>query len=381
MNELQISACGKVQKYTANALQLLNSDDAPTVVIKAIGHTIPKAAATMAVTGRLNRYALRVTITISYVESKRNSPSPCKQTRHRRKRSRLCAAKHTAAHESGMPIKHGGSLDGQAAHRGHRRMHQGAMDYSPAGVTTSDSIVEFLGTVENFSSLLPATTAGRCEVKQTAVVSNADATAALGPQHFGDKLGHTYFAKHMHQSTFDQRGNLEDIIPVGARGRSSPVTAARQMALGKRSREFEAIKIGSNSCKRSKVLTELETKVISPEDKRGGLHFNENKASLLLSLFDDFQLQEVAYSGNKSTWTNNRKGQEKILERLDRAFANPLWLDTFSEASVIKLPIRVSNHGPLFLSTIPHKVTLTKHLKFQAFWSKTEVAESILKKI
>ncbi|XP_074278456.1 uncharacterized protein LOC141602046 [Silene latifolia] len=65
------------------------------------------------------------------------------------------------------------------------------------------------------------------------------------------------------------------------------------------------------------------------------------------------KLQELPYQGPQFTWTNNREGDELILERLDRAYASNSWSCIFPEARLWHYPIATSDHAVIMLETSP----------------------------
>src|SRR5205809_129687 len=63
-------------------------------------------------------------------------------------------------------------------------------------------------------------------------------------------------------------------------------------------------------------------------------------------------LIDVGFSDNKFTWTSNRIGRASILERLDRALVDNLWINFFS-TSLTHLHRHCSDHCPLNVSIGP----------------------------
>lgn len=61
-------------------------------------------------------------------------------------------------------------------------------------------------------------------------------------------------------------------------------------------------------------------------------------------------LKDLRFRGNNSTWANNKQGQAFVAARLDRAFSNSKWLDTFVDPVVNQLPRIASDHSPIILS-------------------------------
>ncbi|CAI9115734.1 OLC1v1016720C1 [Oldenlandia corymbosa var. corymbosa] len=121
--------------------------------------------------------------------------------------------------------------------------------------------------------------------------------------------------------------------------------------------------------------------ILSPVDKLGG-----NRVSVFSNILGElllqFKMNELPYTGNHYTWTNKKKGVDRIVERFDWAFATEDWLGHFTQASVINLPIAVSNHDPIVLHLFgQNRMTQRKPLRFEKFWASIDVAENIVGKV
>uniref|UniRef100_A0A803LUB2 RNase H type-1 domain-containing protein n=1 Tax=Chenopodium quinoa TaxID=63459 RepID=A0A803LUB2_CHEQI len=76
------------------------------------------------------------------------------------------------------------------------------------------------------------------------------------------------------------------------------------------------------------VLGDLN-EVTSPTEKMGGRNFRMSQCQDLNMLADAACLVDLGFNGNPYTWHNAREGAAIIRERLDRAMANPSWLNNF----------------------------------------------------
>lgn len=74
---------------------------------------------------------------------------------------------------------------------------------------------------------------------------------------------------------------------------------------------------------------------------------------------------DMGFIGSKFTWTNNR-----IKERLDRAFCNDDWRVLFPEAFVQHLPRFKSDHYPIIIQLFSNTSLnrLACPFRFQAMW-------------
>ena len=78
-------------------------------------------------------------------------------------------------------------------------------------------------------------------------------------------------------------------------------------------------------------------------------------------------LSGLSFHGQHYTWCNNRSGNDRIYERLDRVYATEYWLHKKLEATVLNLPILVSDHSPILLLTSPTKPRKRTPIKMGAW--------------
>lgn len=61
-------------------------------------------------------------------------------------------------------------------------------------------------------------------------------------------------------------------------------------------------------------------------------------------------LSDLGFSGNQYTWSNSRKGEHNIRERLDHFLANDAWKDLYPLFKVKHLPRYKSDHSPVVVN-------------------------------
>lgn len=76
----------------------------------------------------------------------------------------------------------------------------------------------------------------------------------------------------------------------------------------------------------------------------------------------------MGFSGNKFTWSNNRRGSGYIVARLDRALCNHQWHSSATDPLLSQLPKLSSDHCPLLLSHNLHLLHVNTPFKFDAMW-------------
>ena len=68
-----------------------------------------------------------------------------------------------------------------------------------------------------------------------------------------------------------------------------------------------------------------------------------------IQLVFDLELCELAPSGQRYTWMDNRLEEDFVMERLDWAFASVDWINSYPYYGLRNQPILHSDHGPVLL--------------------------------
>lgn len=115
----------------------------------------------------------------------------------------------------------------------------------------------------------------------------------------------------------------------------------------------------------------------NPSHKLGGRR--EIKGA---KIFTQWRLQnnliELTSKGVSFTWTNNREGENLIMERLDRAFCNSQWKGDHLNALLTNLPIFLSDHSPLILQSKPPTIRRKRPYKLESWCLQmTEIQQKI----
>ena len=76
----------------------------------------------------------------------------------------------------------------------------------------------------------------------------------------------------------------------------------------------------------------------------------------------------LGFSGQAYTWTNKRYSSSPIYERLDRGLVNPEWCALYPNTNVFNLPILMSDHAPILISTEGNYKKPSQGFKFENWW-------------
>ena len=114
---------------------------------------------------------------------------------------------------------------------------------------------------------------------------------------------------------------------------------------------------------------------------KDNLFFKDNhlrRAHLLQDYLDQCHLSEIAPKGQHLTWTNNRKRDEVVWERLDIGFANSNWFRSHDNAQLVNQPIVFSDHGAMIVFTQKIKPFLKRPYRFKAMWTTHFGCEAVI---
>lgn len=104
---------------------------------------------------------------------------------------------------------------------------------------------------------------------------------------------------------------------------------------------------------------------LNGEEKTGGKPTDQTKSCFFNKLVNDAELMDLGFFEYKYTWYNKRENIKDFIEaRLDRALANPRWLNLYPRDLVYHLPSVGSDHKPILLRTTPCWKDGAKPFKF-----------------
>jgi len=85
-------------------------------------------------------------------------------------------------------------------------------------------------------------------------------------------------------------------------------------------------------------------------------------------VIDELKLCDLAATGQRFTWMNNREDGDFVMERLDRAFASVCWVNSYPLYSLRNLPIIRSDHGPIILDLEVQGPFRKRPFRFEQMW-------------
>ncbi|XP_074298573.1 uncharacterized protein LOC141629480 [Silene latifolia] len=96
-------------------------------------------------------------------------------------------------------------------------------------------------------------------------------------------------------------------------------------------------------------------KLSSSQNPIQGMHFFNN-----WKISND--LMDIPFKGPKFTWCNNRKGNKRVYERIDKALASKDWFTFYPNTGIKHYPIQISDHAPIELN-----LDLTRNLNMKPY--------------
>ncbi|KNA06668.1 hypothetical protein SOVF_178770, partial [Spinacia oleracea] len=124
----------------------------------------------------------------------------------------------------------------------------------------------------------------------------------------------------------------------------------------------------TNSSNEPVLLVGDFNQVDSQTDKQGGNKSKIRGINKFTEWREQHKLYILEFSGPRFTWTNGRRGKNRIMERLDKAYANQEWMSKFPQAQLINGTIATSDHAPIILMTSKEKKQVKRGYKVEA-WS------------
>ncbi|XP_075083529.1 uncharacterized protein LOC107784422 [Nicotiana tabacum] len=108
--------------------------------------------------------------------------------------------------------------------------------------------------------------------------------------------------------------------------------------------------------------------IMDANEKKGGRIYRLSKIMDFIKCMKDCGMADSSYTGNNYTWTNGRRRNNMILQRLDRIFYNDQWSAIFPVATVRHLPRTGSDHNVMLYQCTKSDPPPIKYFRFLNFW-------------
>ncbi|OMO52105.1 reverse transcriptase [Corchorus capsularis] len=106
----------------------------------------------------------------------------------------------------------------------------------------------------------------------------------------------------------------------------------------------------------------------SQSEKSGGHPIDRTQAEIFTNFLQDCNLMEIEIHGANFSWSNNREGEDNILEKLDKAYATVDWSNLFTGAIGWYEADVASDHCPLLITLEKLKKNRRRDFKFESKW-------------
>ncbi|KAI0496288.1 hypothetical protein KFK09_022602 [Dendrobium nobile] len=122
--------------------------------------------------------------------------------------------------------------------------------------------------------------------------------------------------------------------------------------------------------------------LLAKEEKKGGRRFNMSSGPKdMKSFLISNNLYELKFMGPMFTWSNNKKGLDRIMERLDRMIVNSYSVNNNQLLVVKHLPRIASDHCPILLNLNSSSPKISKTFKFENIWASYPASFSVVQNV
>jgi hypothetical protein len=97
-------------------------------------------------------------------------------------------------------------------------------------------------------------------------------------------------------------------------------------------------------------------------------YMNSHRLHAFHSLVKQCGFFDLGFSGPAYTWTNRRYSSNPTYEHLDRGLVNPEWCVVYANTNMFNIPIILSDHAPILISTNGTYRKPQKQFKIENWW-------------
>lgn len=103
-------------------------------------------------------------------------------------------------------------------------------------------------------------------------------------------------------------------------------------------------------------------------EKIGGRRKEQYTIDTFTRLIEDIHMEDLGFKGQMHTWSNNRRGVDRIVERLDRFLGNMTWCERFPSAQCVNRVAIGSDHSPVELIIDDMDAKGRRRFRFENMW-------------
>ncbi|KAL0411811.1 UNVERIFIED_CONTAM: putative mitochondrial protein [Sesamum latifolium] len=121
--------------------------------------------------------------------------------------------------------------------------------------------------------------------------------------------------------------------------------------------------------------------LLDQSEKKGGPNRPLWQIKNFRKALENCNLSDLGYTGTPFTWNNRHRHPDTVYERLDRACANPAWIQRFQHATVSHLHTNCSDHNPILIKVArppSNRRQKSRPWRFEAAWLQDEQCEGIV---
>ncbi|CAA0809638.1 Unknown protein, partial [Striga hermonthica] len=112
--------------------------------------------------------------------------------------------------------------------------------------------------------------------------------------------------------------------------------------------------------------------IICNEEKKGGLVRGEGSFRDFRNFLQSLGVIECPLIGHQFTWSNLRRGEEFVEEKLDRICVSPEWWFKFPKTQIQNIPLASSDHNLLLMDLARSEEASKPRFMFDNRWTKKE---------
>ncbi|XP_042983266.1 uncharacterized protein LOC122312668 [Carya illinoinensis] len=150
---------------------------------------------------------------------------------------------------------------------------------------------------------------------------------------------------------------------------------------GKRNGSWELLKMLKPESRIPWVCAGDFNEILHQNEKVGGQGRPYKQIEKFRQALEQCGIRDLTYSGQRYTWSNNRRGRGFTKERIDRAMANREWLELFPSALCHVMTAVKSDHSSLITSIIHNNGEGSRKqrvFRYEAAWDLREDSTIVL---
>lgn len=148
----------------------------------------------------------------------------------------------------------------------------------------------------------------------------------------------------------------------------------------RRSQNWDEIRTTGRGLTEAWICQGYFNAITHQHEKEGGIRKTQRQMDEFIKFINDIEMEDMGAKGQRFTWYNNMRGEERAYERIDRVLVNAQWATHFKNGQCLNEVAVGSDHAPIVLTMDWGRRRGKQSFRFEEMWFESPECKEVIKR-